>query len=84
MSYVPDSLNGLTKARVVGHRGDVENFIKYMHISWHCLSLEEIKESELTSTSSIPFTFARPSFPVEWDPEPTRVFRRTKTSFLSD
>jgi len=48
MSYVPDSLNGLTKARVVGHRGDVENFIKYMHISWHCLSLEEIKESELT------------------------------------
>jgi len=47
MSYVPDSLNGLTKAKVVGHRGDIEKFIKYMHISWHCLSYDEIKEADL-------------------------------------
>src|SRR4051812_36375294 len=59
MSYVPDSLNGLTKARVVGHRGDVENFIKYMHISWHCLNIEEIKEAELTSMSP-----CLPAFPL--------------------
>jgi hypothetical protein len=49
MSYVPDSLNGLVKARVVGHRGDIEAFLKYFHISWHCLSYDEIDEPVLKS-----------------------------------
>jgi len=48
MSYVPEAINGLQKARVVGHRGAVESFIKYYQISWHCLSIDEIKESELS------------------------------------
>jgi len=48
MSYVPEALNGLQKARVVGHRGAVESFIKYYQISWHCLSIEEITEPDLS------------------------------------
>jgi len=47
MSFVPEALNGLQKARVVGHRGAVESFIKYYQINWHCLSKDEITEAEL-------------------------------------
>jgi len=47
MTYVPDSMNGLVKARVLGHRSDVESFFKYMHITWHVLSFDEISEKEL-------------------------------------
>jgi hypothetical protein len=47
MSYTPEAFNGLQKARVMGHRGAVETFIKYYQISWHCLSIEEITEAEL-------------------------------------
>jgi len=47
MSYVPEAFNGLQKARVLGHRNAVEYFIKYYHITWHCLSIEEITEAEL-------------------------------------
>uniref|UniRef100_A0A6B2LK14 ADF-H domain-containing protein n=1 Tax=Arcella intermedia TaxID=1963864 RepID=A0A6B2LK14_9EUKA len=47
MSYVPEALNGLQKARVVGHRGAVESFIKYYQINWHSQSIDEITEAEL-------------------------------------
>jgi hypothetical protein len=49
MSFVPEAFNGLQKARVLGHRAAIETFIKYYQISWHCLSIEEIKEDELNN-----------------------------------
>jgi hypothetical protein len=49
MSFVPEAFNGLQKARVLGHRAAVETFIKYYQISWHCLSIDEIKEDELNN-----------------------------------
>jgi len=47
LSYVPDYLNGLEKSRVLGHRGDVEKFFKYMQITWHVLTLDELVEKDL-------------------------------------
>jgi hypothetical protein len=47
MSFVPEAFNGLQKARVLGHRAAIETFIKYYQISWHCLTIDEIKEDEL-------------------------------------
>jgi len=42
LTYVPDSLSGLKKARVVQHRPAVTKFIKYFQIEWHLLRREEL------------------------------------------
>jgi len=47
MTYVPESLNGLQKSRVLGHRGSVESFFKYFHIAWHILDMSELEEETL-------------------------------------
>jgi hypothetical protein len=47
ITYTPESLNGLQKSRVLGHRGGVEEFFKYFQISWHIQDLNEIDEESL-------------------------------------
>jgi len=42
MTYVPDSLPGLKKSRVVGHRPAVEKFLKYITFQWHILDKAEM------------------------------------------
>jgi len=42
MTYVPDSLGGLKKSRVVGHRPAVEKLLKYIHLQWHVLDKSEM------------------------------------------
>jgi len=47
MTYVPDSLGGLKKSRVVGHRPAVEKMLKYIHLQWHILDKNEMKQDVL-------------------------------------
>jgi chemotaxis protein histidine kinase CheA len=47
MTYVPDSLPGLKKSRVVGHRPAVEKMLKYIHLQWHILDKNEMKQEIL-------------------------------------
>jgi len=48
MSHVPEYLGALDKARVVGHKGDTEKFVKYFQITWHMNSLDDFSAEELT------------------------------------
>lgn len=43
MTYVPDSLGGIKKSRVVGHRPPVEKMLKYIHLQWHILDKGEMR-----------------------------------------
>jgi len=47
ITYVPDSLSGLKKSRVVGHRPAVEKMLKYIHLQWHILDKNELKQDAL-------------------------------------
>jgi len=47
MTYVPDSLGGLKKSRVVGHRPAVEKLLKYIHLQWHVLDKHEMSAKVL-------------------------------------
>eukprot|EP00128_Syssomonas_multiformis_P014904 Colp12_sorted_trinity150504_noHs@12917 len=48
-SYVPDNLNGLKKAKVLGHKPAVESFLKYFHIQMHILTLKDLTVTNLES-----------------------------------
>jgi len=48
MSFVPEFLGSMDKARVVGHKGDTEKFFKYYQITWHFNTLDDLVEGELT------------------------------------
>jgi len=41
LTYVPDSLSGMRKAKVVQHRPAVTKFVKYFQIEWHILRMDE-------------------------------------------
>jgi len=47
MTYVPDTLSGLKKSRVVGHRPAVEKMLKYIHLQWHILDKNEMRSEVL-------------------------------------
>eukprot|EP01130_Rhizamoeba_saxonica_P004403 TRINITY_DN1802_c0_g1_i1.p1 TRINITY_DN1802_c0_g1~~TRINITY_DN1802_c0_g1_i1.p1 ORF type:complete len:478 (+),score=97.33 TRINITY_DN1802_c0_g1_i1:57-1490(+) len=47
LTYVPDFLGGMAKSRVLGHRTDVENFLKYFTITWHIHDLDDFDEQTL-------------------------------------
>jgi len=42
LTYVPDTLSGLRKAKVVQHRPAVTKFVKYFQIEWHVLRKDEL------------------------------------------
>jgi len=41
LTYVPDTLPGLRKSKVVQHRPAVTKFVKYFQIEWHLLRKDE-------------------------------------------
>jgi hypothetical protein len=47
MTYVPESLNGIQKSRVLGHRPSVEEFIKYMQMTLHIQDTSDFDEESL-------------------------------------
>jgi len=47
MTYVPETMGGIKKSRVLGHRPAVEKFLKYIHLQWHILDRNEIKQETL-------------------------------------
>jgi len=42
LSYTPETLNGLKKAKVAGHKPDVAAFLKYFHVEINALSRDDI------------------------------------------
>jgi len=47
MTYVPESLNGIQKSRVLGHRPAVEEFIKYMQMTLHIQDTSDFEEESV-------------------------------------
>jgi len=47
VSYVPDKLNGLKKAKIAGHKPDVTAFIKYFHVEINALSRESLSAKNI-------------------------------------
>eukprot|EP01128_Nolandella_sp_AFSM9_P007351 TRINITY_DN39_c1_g1_i1.p1 TRINITY_DN39_c1_g1~~TRINITY_DN39_c1_g1_i1.p1 ORF type:complete len:520 (+),score=243.04 TRINITY_DN39_c1_g1_i1:73-1632(+) len=47
LTYVPDTLGGMAKSRIVGHRPAIYKFIKYAQIQWDALDLADFTEEAL-------------------------------------
>jgi len=47
VSYVPEKINGLKKAKIASHKPEVASFLKYFHVELNALSKDEITTAKL-------------------------------------
>jgi len=49
ISYSPEKMNGLKKARIAGHKPDVSAFLKYFHVEINALTKDDISQANVES-----------------------------------